>query len=197
MNLKDLDALLASARRPETVVSICLRGDLQAEWETLDRKLNELRARHFKLAESKEERDLAKRIIDLEHQMAEATIHIKLRGLDRKTWRDLVAEHPVRKDNETDAVLGVNQNTFFDALIARCIVEPEMSEEQVSALLDTLTSQQFDKLAQAAWDLNRRDSGVPFSLAASQLNPPTAEMSKRRSGSASHTGGSRGGNRRR
>jgi hypothetical protein len=196
MDIKELDALLASAKRPETVVPVCLRGDLQAEWETLDKRLNDLRSRNFgKIGMSQDHRDLAQRIVELEATMSASTIDIRLRGLDRRAWRDLVSAHPARKDNETDGVLGVNQETFFDALVAECAVEPEMTADQVSTFLDSITSSQFDKLADAAWGLNRRDVNVPFSYSASLVNPTGGETSKQQSGSGSRTRGSRGGSR--
>src|ERR1043166_5401257 len=33
----DIEQIIASARRPETTVPLCMRGDLQAVWEQLDR----------------------------------------------------------------------------------------------------------------------------------------------------------------
>ncbi len=198
MDIRELDALLASAKRPEAVVPVCLRGDLQAEWETLDKRLTELRTRSLgKLAPAPEHREMADRIVELERTMADSTVDVRLRGLDRRAWRELVAAHPARPDVNTDGVLGVNGETFFDALVAASIVEPEMTSEQTSSLLDALTSQQFDSLADAAWGLNRRDVSVPFSLAASQLNPTGGETSKQQSDSGSRTRGSRGGSRRR
>jgi hypothetical protein len=198
MDIKELDALLASAKRPETVVPLCLRGDLQGEWEELETRLATLQTGgHGKLAGSADNRELAQRILNLQTEMSESTVYVKLQALHRREWRELVAAHPARKDSDADKILGINQDTFFDSLVASCIVEPELTEEQTSALLDALTSSQFDKLTDAAWGLNRRDVSVPFSSAASQLSQTGGETSKPQSGSESATGGSAAGSRKR
>jgi len=198
MDIKDLDALLASARRPETVIPICLRGDLQAEWEELDNRLTALQTgANGKLSGSTGSRELAERIIQLQKEMEESTIHVRLRALNRVEWRDLLAAHPPRKDNDADKILGFNPNTLFDALIVACITDPELTSEQAAALLDALTPSQFDKLADAAWGLNRRDVSVPFSYNASQLTQTGGETSKLQSDSASATADSQGGSRKR
>ena len=65
-------------------------------------------------------------------------------------------------------LIGVNADTFYEAIIRACVVDPQMSDEQWHALCAALTDRQFDELAQAAWDLNRREVDIPFSRAASR-----------------------------
>jgi hypothetical protein len=196
MNIEELDALLASAKLPETTVPLCLRGDLQAEHETLERQLTDLRARNSrKLAGGSDETGLAQRLTALEEQMESSTITLRLRALQRRPWRELVESHPPRKGDEGDKVLGINQSTFLDALIGGCVVEPEMDAERLTTLLDKLSDAQFDKLAAAAWSLNRRDVGVPFSRTASLITQSSGGTSRQQSDSASPSNASPGGSR--
>lgn len=176
MDNKDLDALLGAARLPESTVPLCLRGDLQAEWETLERQLAEAKQRgDRRLVGSPEEAALARQLRDLEAQMQDSTITLRLRALPRREFMKLVEKHPARKDNQVDRMVGVNQATFYDALIGACIVEPEIDEERLTRLLDALTDAQFNKLANTAWELNRSDVSVPFSRTASRITTNSDE----------------------
>lgn len=169
------DELLASAKKPEAVVPLCLRTDLQAEWEQLDRELSAHQAGGT-LAASPDEVKLAKRIKELEDTMAESTLEVRFRGLGRKAWLKLVAENPPRRENQPDLIMGFNTETMFDSLIRESIVSPELSEDQLDTLLDAITSKQYDNLADAAWNLTRADKGGPvFSQAASRVIPTSDE----------------------
>ncbi|OQO89932.1 hypothetical protein B1813_19015 [Saccharomonospora piscinae] len=170
MDSNDVAALLESAKLPEATVQLCLRGDLQAEWETLERKLSEAKQRgDRRLTGSAEEAALARQMRELEQQMESSTLTVLLRALPRKPWRKLVESHPPRKGNDADRMLGLDSSTFFDDLVAQCIVEPVLDAGQLEALLDKLTDAQFGKLSDAAWGLNRRDVNVPFSRTASRI----------------------------
>jgi hypothetical protein len=195
MDLKDLDALLASSALPETTVPLCLRNDLQAEWEDLERQLTTLKNQPDRRLGNSSESTLAQRLRDLEDEMRAATITVRLRALRRTAFRELIEQHPPRKDNKGDEIMGVNQTSFFDALVGESIVEPEFDEERLSKLLDNLTDAQFEKLANAAWGLNRRDVDVPFSRTASRITQSSGGTSRRQSDSVSASNGSPGGNR--
>lgn len=174
MNIQELDALMASAQRPESTVQLCLRGDLQAQWEALNDELAALRGSESRtLSGSPAETEAARRVAEVEDQMKSATIEMRLRAIARRDFQALTAKHGPRKDNQTDRVLGVNQSTFFDALIGACLVEPTIDQDRLTKLLDSITDAQFQKLADAAWMLNRRDADVPFSPSGS----PTTESS--------------------
>jgi hypothetical protein len=197
MDLDAFDKLLEQSRLPEATIPLCLRGDLQAQWEELDHRLTALYSdASRKLAgASAEEAELARRIQELEQEMRDSTLTLRLRALERPEWLELVADHPPREDDKGDRMLGFNQKTFFDALVLACLVEPELDEERLSKLMDKLTDAQFQKLTEAAWGLNRRDVDVPFSSTASHIMTTSAGTSRRQSGSGSASNGSRGGSR--
>lgn len=196
MDIEQLDNLLSEARLPESTVTVCLRGDLQAEWERLNTKLTELRTTPGrKLTDNAEASTVAARIREIEGQMKGATIELTLRALPRRDWLRLLRDHPPRKGDEADKGLGFNSETFFEALIPRSIVSPELNEDQVSRLMDALSSAQYDKLLETAWNLNRRDVSVPFSPLASLTAGNTDGKSEQRPASVSPRAASRGGSR--
>lgn len=196
MELSELDAMLKAAKQPEKTVEVCLRGDLQADWEQLDRELSELRTKSAAtLAGDPAEGTLADRIRALEAEMTESTLHLRLRALRRKPWLALLEAHPAREGNDLDKVYNLNVDEFFPALVGKSVVDPVFTPEQLDALLDSITSRQYDVLTEAAWNLNRADVSVPFSYTASRITPNSGETSKRQPGSGSRTNGSPAGSR--
>jgi hypothetical protein len=167
----DVQALLSQARRPERTVPLCLRGDLQAEVEDLERQLRQAElAVADKLSDGAEAHTLAERIEAIREEMKDSTVVFRLRALPRKAYSDLVSAHPADGDDEVDQAFGFGASTFFPALIQASAVEPELEPEQWDSLLDdTLTSRQFDELVDAVLALNRRPVDVPFSHAASRI----------------------------
>jgi hypothetical protein len=169
---KDVEALIRSAKLPERSVEVCMHPDLVAEHERLERELDKSRQQiRTSLADGGEEARLAEQIRTLETDMKESTIEFRLRAMPRPAWKAFVAAHPPRKDEEGNIHerdrMGVNEETFFPAIIRRCTIRPELSDELWDLLLtEKLTDRQFDELSNAAWFLNRGEVDVPFSRAA-------------------------------
>jgi hypothetical protein len=178
--MPDFKTLLAAAKLPERTVDVCLRGDLTAEFEQAERRLEvEERNADVSLDGGGRVGELAERIEALRAQMREHTHTFRLRALPRPQFRALVGEHPPREDDgeiiAADRILGVNAETFFDALIRACVVDPALDADDWRVLLDEkLTDNQFDALAGAAWGVNRSDVDVPFSRAASRISRGSA-----------------------
>lgn len=171
----NFDTLLGQAKLPEMTVPICLRGDLAAEHELLDRQLEKLVDQPVAKLGGDGRGELKQRIQALEAEMESATYPFRLRALSRPAYREFTADHPPRKTDsgavdERDEGLGVNAETFFEALIRRCLVDPVLDDDSWARLVDALTDRQYNRLADVAFGLNRRDVDVPFSHAASQLN---------------------------
>lgn len=102
-------------------------------------------------------------------QMKAKTIPFVIRAVGSPRWNELVAAHPPRKEPDSgrydprDARSGFNVSTFYVQLVRESIVKPEMTDARYAALLPKLTDVQFDKLAQAAADVNRAESDdLPF-----------------------------------
>lgn len=188
--------IIAAARRPERTYDVCLRGDLQATWEALDRQLGEATRSGAGSLEGDARIEIAQQMDQVREQMQGAVITLTLRALPRPDYRDLEAKHPPRKPTDAkqlarakadgddsalaaaeqadafaarDKQAGFNTDTFYTALMRACLVDPELDEVDWKGLDEAMTDRQFDELANLALVLNRGEVGVPFSPTASRL----------------------------
>jgi hypothetical protein len=179
--MQDIDEIIASAQRPEKTIPLCLRGDLQARWEELERQLNSLdrdASDSDTLGGDPRARDLSAQMAAIEDEMRKHEVVFKFRGLSSKKYSDLLAKHRAEEkkdDNESD---GIDWATWPTALIAACAVDPVMTVEQAERLADTITHKQWDDLFATAFAVNRTDISVPFSLSASAVRAATGRNSK-------------------
>lgn len=128
---------------------------------------------------------IAQRIEELEQQIADSAISFKFGALSFKAWTELLAAHPPTKQQlkQADAkatswrsrnMLDHNPDTFPQALIAACAMEPEMTVEQAKQLADTLAPDQFQILYEGAVSVNRGAGGdAPKSLVAGAILRPS------------------------
>lgn len=174
----DFTKLLAGAKLPESTVPVCLRGDLAADHEAAERELEQAQKAATDSLAGSGVGALVDRIEALEAEMRAHTYPFRLRALPRPLWRALVAQHPPRRGEDNEILdadrSGVNTETFYDAIIRACLVDPELTGEQWEQLNGSLTDRQYDELADAAWGLNRREVDIPFSLAASRMKRDSA-----------------------
>lgn len=189
----DIEALLDQAEQPEKTLQLCLRGDLRAQWEELEHQFQEARRQPRESLADDGGQAIAEQMAELEERMRSSTVTLRLRALPRREWKKLIEAHPPTTD--VDKKIGINSGTFYDDLIAKCLVEPEMTGDQLARMLDVITSGQYDQLTESAWALNRRDVDVPFSLTASRITRNSDGTSRRQSDSASPTSGGAAGNR--
>lgn len=165
---------LKAAKLPERTVDICLRGDLQAQWEDLHRQLADVEAAAAKdkrLNGDKRARHIGEQITAVQDQMRAETIVFRMRALGKKTWDALLKQHPPRRDNDEDTQLGYNADTFMEALIRACTYSPDdLDDETWRELFDErLTEWQWAQLQNTVLALNVRQVSVPNSFAASRL----------------------------
>lgn len=172
--MDNLSERLRAARLPERTVAICLRGDLVAEFEDLERRYAEATQRPAtSLADGGEGAEIAGRMEAIRQEMQSEMLTLRLRALPRRRWSELIVEHPARRDesgklNEEDEAFGYNAATFFEALIRESAVDPQLTDENWADLDAVLTDSGFNQLANAAVILNRRGVDIPFSFAASR-----------------------------
>lgn len=95
---------------------------------------------------------------------------VKMRGINFKKRGEMLDEHPPRDGNNRDAALGYNGDTFPVALVHGCIVEPEVSFEQVQEFAQESSAARFDRLFEAANIVSRTDADLPKSSAVSVLD---------------------------
>lgn len=193
----DFKNRLKKAQLPTRSIPVCLRGDLVAEWESADRDLKRAQEKPDNSLEGSGTGALVDRIEALQADMSEHTDDFRLQALPKWRFRALVAAHPPRVDDDNepvreDAVLGVNRETFFPALIRASVIEPVLDDDDWRVLLGddeaerkrresagepvedgVLTDRQIGDLEDAAWFLNRAEVNVPFSHAASRARRST------------------------
>ena len=168
-----IDELLTEARRPERIAPICLRGDLQADWEQATRDLSKIvDADGVPLPDpdgaigdttnAGRAVELTARIADLEQQMRGAMRHVRFRGLPSDEWPVFVKEHA--KPNAED------EGVEFDIqLVAATAVEPTLSVDQVRQLRKVINNSQWRALADTAYSACAHGGvDVPKSLSASR-----------------------------
>jgi hypothetical protein len=185
------------SKRPTKVVEICLQTDLQEQYEGLHKELAEAYAAEQndkRLNSGGRSRQIAQQIEALEREMADYVILFRLTAISPRAWSDLQDEHPPREGNNDDLLLGYNPQTFFDAAIRACTIEPsDMDDEAWLDLLGhpedepddaksdsdgddaeddgsgKLTPKQYSDLQGAVMALNVRKVSLPNSYAASRI----------------------------
>jgi hypothetical protein len=177
-NVRDI---IPKVRRPETTARICLRGDLNAEHEALERRLAELDAGGGQWVpdslsatrpDESDRLDLAEKVTAVEREMAEAEVEFRFRASRQSDWRALRDAHPGRPDRSERLF---NTDTFPVALVAAAAVEPVIdSLADAESLFEVLSEGQRDRLFTAAWKANNAESDVPKSTLASAVIRSTA-----------------------
>lgn len=161
--MSSIDDIIAKAVLPEKKVRIPIGvGALADEHDDLDAQLKALKDwEPAHLAEADPRVAIAERILDLEAEMSASEVEFRFRALGRPKYRALRDAHPGTAEQR------FNPDTFPEALIAACSVEPKMSEADVAALFDVITDGSVEILFMAAYSINEGLSRVPFSKAAS------------------------------
>jgi hypothetical protein len=178
--MKTIDEILATARRPEDTVRLCLRGDLVSAFQELERRLPDAATVAANLGERAEASVIAEQMQALREQMAEAEVPFLLRALPPKEWARLQLTRPGEKPkNETDDEYGDRAYQWACVIVAASSVEPAMTAEQVDELVPLLSAKQWSDLYTRSILVNTGDVSVPFSAAASELTRDSGPTSRR------------------
>lgn len=141
----DVAALIRASKRTTKTVQICLRADLVAQVEHLDREL----AAHLdaakagrpqvndpRMSDTTPDLDpvavaMAERIDELRAEMRSSTVDFVMQALAPRRWKQLCDEHKPRKDPDDpkrlhpdDAAIGVDVTTFWEPLVKECLASP-------------------------------------------------------------------------
>lgn len=159
----DIESILRMARPKERVIHVCLRGDLVAEHDELERQIRDADTTAERaLGDHGTPRALAGRVQAIEAEMKAASAPFRFRALPRSRWDAL------RKRFEDDAKdAGYDLEAMAGPLVAASCVQPAVTEAQVDELREHISHGQFQELFGAAWDVNTGAVDVPFSLIAS------------------------------
>jgi hypothetical protein len=159
----------ASKVKPATrSVTVYVGGD----WDLLDeyRRLQAEAERPTSLAGADRSR-----LAEIEAEVRADSVTFRFRALGRRALQKLIDDNPPRSGKSRDQMLGFNEDTATSVLIRKCLVEPELSDQAVTELIeDELTDGQYEQLSNAVWALNRRSADVPFSLTGSGSIPSSA-----------------------
>lgn len=171
VNDEDIEQWLDDARLAERRVPVCLRGDLWAEAERLDRALRDIEKDETddRFVGNPEAKRLADQIETVRQQMKAATKDFVLRAIPTMEFTQLTANHPPRGGSDEDAASGFNRDTFFRELTRRCVVSPKFDDDKWNKLILRLSDRQWDELTTGAWLVNKGEVSIPFSLAASRI----------------------------
>jgi hypothetical protein len=175
VNGVDVLAIIDGAQRPRRSMALCLRGDLVAEYEDLDRQREEAEKADIgdSLASGGSAAAIVVRMDALREEMKASTIIVALEAMTRREFLKLCSMHPVRRDedgtpNRDDVNLGVNTESVWGPLIRACWSSPVIDKARMTKLLDEkLSDSQYTGLANLAWLVNRGDVDIPFSYPAS------------------------------
>jgi hypothetical protein len=156
-----LAEVLSSAKRHRTVAHICLRADLQAEYDTLMRELASMVDGQGNLLPRQGEQSLddagiaalaqekADRATEVRREMNAAMRDVEFEGMAEDKWRPWYDKHypkKIRTDGgEPDLI------DFNNRLIAEVAINPTLTVEEVIQLRSVLSGPQMVELANKAW----------------------------------------------
>jgi hypothetical protein len=174
---------IKGAQRPRRSKSVNLRGDLVAEMESLERRLVELRDAERsmgppqRLGQESEQLRVAKRVDAVRKEMASHWLELVLEALPWSEWSDFKASAPAREGHEYDGQVGVDFDRLVKEIVPRCVVEPELDEEDWAALFGGLAPGDLRDLGGIAYALHESGSSVPLLPTASAVLRRSAEPS--------------------
>jgi hypothetical protein len=167
--------VLAQARPVTRTVRLCLRGDLLAAREQLERQLFDARAADANSNALPTAPAIADRLAAAEAEADAAAVEFVFRALSRRAWIALLDAHPPT-DKDSDDGLQFNAG-FPAAAISACAVEPEMTVDQVEQLLDRVSTAQYDALWIGVLSANVGADDIPKSVAATAVRAASGTRS--------------------
>lgn len=150
-----VDEVLEKARRVERTARICLRGDLQAEYDELLEELqglvdldgNVLATGEQALSDAGRAEDITARLTTLRTEMTGAMRAVRFRAMPDVEWRVFEAEHRV------DGVVA-DEGVYYDKMMARCAVSPKLTQSAAESLRNTLSARQMAELSNQCYLAN-------------------------------------------
>jgi hypothetical protein len=160
----DIEQVLARAKHRVVTVGVCVAGDLLGRHQELEEQLVQAR-----IDDEREDRHalapgIARKIEELEAEIAQARVPFTFRAIGRRAWSDLMTAFPPSEEDRRNGA-GYDKVMFEPAAIAASCVSPVMTVEQVERLGDVLNEGQWMVLLGGclAANVEGRD---PFSVAA-------------------------------
>lgn len=166
MSEKTFKEILAGARLPRRIVSVCLRGDLTVEAQRIEDELETVQtsAGPARLSDGGRDEELAKHLERLRAEMLAESVELELEARSASAWRSLKAKHPLpATPTPTDSVLGADSTPFFNEAVRASIVSPSVDDADWERLTTVLSEGEWSKLVEAVYALNEVPVSIPFS----------------------------------
>lgn len=200
--MTNLSDRLAARKMPQRDVAICLNLDLLEQRDAAMRSSTRPRSgveddRMVRLTRDEAGRA---RLEEIERQIQEESITIRVKGVDRFTYNQWLVACPPRKGKQEP----FDPTTFFmhaakhsAVYVDEAGVENEISDEEWASIDKMLTDGEHDRIAQAVVHVNRSVGTVDvgFFANASEMTPGSSGISGSPSKPASRHGGSGAGSR--
>lgn len=175
--MTSFDELIAGLELREDVVTLCMRGDLAAKHERLNKKLPTASTVAESLGEPSEAQTIARQMQEVRDEMVASERDFSLRALPSDEWSDLFIEQPSAPEKGPDGKVSPEDRTKFrsdftvwwwKAVAATCY-DPVMAPNQVAQLAKKLSHPQWRELTDRVWAINTGEEQIPFSESASAL----------------------------
>lgn len=175
----DIESIIDEAEPAQTAVTICVKGNLKAEYERLEAQLGDMGQAATNLAGDRPGADTAARMVELREQMKTYERAFVMRAVTpRRAWRNLQAKRPVKTPEMDDEAFADLYHPWVCSVVAASALDPAMTVAQAERLADKLSDGDWGKLANAAWKVNDSSSEIPFSVAASVFYRSSGAKSK-------------------
>lgn len=165
----DVEEILAAAKLPERSAWICMRADLEDDYETAAEELSTLVTPLGEIIEDGPDRsladttpaaraeELAANMTRLRDQMKDSRRRVMFRALSSDALATFNAEH---LDRNGEPKYGMT--AYHDALIAATAVKPRMTVAQMQAMRGKLADRSITELVQTAtWVCTRSGVDLP------------------------------------
>lgn len=143
--------LLKSAKLPERIVPICLRGDLVAQMDDLlaDMKARPATSADDRLGAARPNQDIEDALEALRAEMVAATVPFRLRSINRSQMDAIVLAHPPKDD--LDKQIGYAFNEGREEVLRAALVDPVVaSDDDWQLLRGALSLGQWEQLVEEA-----------------------------------------------
>lgn len=167
----------------EASTELCMRPDLLEAWEQADEALTTARtadAGSGRLADggvSQKTKRAAKKVKDLEKEIAANAIKFHFRAIPNYQWRELCDKHAPRENNRIDAFYGYNRDAVLDDAVRLCLTDPVFDDASWGEFLKVCNPSEWAELREMVEMVNRGVTAPPKSQLASQV------LAQRESGS--------------
>jgi len=155
--LLSFDELMSSAKRVRRIARICLRADLTGRRDVLLEELsglvdpegNIVSEGDQALADQGRANALLAALLQVDAEMQQSTRRIEFEAMPEDEWETF------EKANRNASGEAKNGAEYKRKLIARCAIEPTLTEQQVQEMQSRLGVSQIDEMFNKAYEANR------------------------------------------